>query len=514
MRTGGTWGGREIGGAKPPIPQMREGEEPERYEALDRIFVRGMWREGRSGKRKRNVNPWNGEVIGEFPLADASDVDEAYACAAEAWRGWWKLPPQARSEVLQRAVAIMDARRDEIMDWLVRDSGGTRAKAETEWLLGRTVTAEAASMPTRMQGEILPASVPGKESRVYREPVGVVTVISPFNFPWQLSMRSVAPALACGNAVVLKPASDTPVTGGTLVAKVFEEAGVPRGVLQVLVGAGSDIGDVIVSHPGPRVVSFTGSIAVGKHIGEECGRGVKKASLELGGNGPFIVLDDADLDRAVDAAIFGKFFHQGQICMAINRLLVDRKIHDRFVEKFVARARALGVGDPDDPKTIIGPIINTKQRDAILDRVERTKKAGARAVLEGKVDGLIIPPIVLVDVTNDMPAAREENFGPVAPILAFDGDEEAIRIANDTNAGLASAVFGGDVERAAEVGKRIEAGMVHINDAPVNDEANTAFGGVKDSGLGRFGGKWAMDEFTEWRWLSVQHAPRGYPTDA
>ena len=262
----------------------------------------------------------------------------------------------------------------------------------------------------QLAGEILPATTPGKESRVYQDPVGVVTVISPFNFPWQLAMRSVAPALACGNAVVLKPASDTPICGGTLIGKVFEEAGLPPGLLQVIVGAGKDVGDAIVTSPIPRVVSFTGSIPVGKHIGELCGRNVKKACLELGGNGPFLVLDDADLDRAVDAAIFGKFMHQGQICMAINRFLVDRKIHDRFVDLFVDRVRALKVGDPDDPKSVIGPIINEKQRDAILDRVARTKQAGARAVLEGEVQGLIIPPIVLIGVTNDMPCAREENL--------------------------------------------------------------------------------------------------------
>jgi aldehyde dehydrogenase (NAD+) len=338
----------------------------------------------------------------------------------------------------------------------------------------------------------------------------VVTVISPFNFPWHLSMRSVAPALGCGNAVVLKPASDTPVTGGTLIGKLFEEAGIPRGVLQVIVGAGSDIGDAIVDHPVPRVVSFTGSTPVGQHLGSICGKRIKKASLELGGNAPMVIFDDSDLMPAIDAAIFGKFSHQGQICMATNRILVQRGIYDAFVEGFVARSRELVVGEMNDPKTMIGPIINKKQFDGILNRVQRTKDAGARTALEGKPQGLVIPPIVLVGVTNDMPCAREENFGPVAPILAFDSDEDGIALANDTWAGLSSAVFSSDRGRAEWAASRIEAGMVHINDASVNDEANTAFGGVKQSGLGRFGGRWAMDEFTETKRVSVMLEPREF----
>jgi aldehyde dehydrogenase (NAD+) len=480
------------------------------YEGLNLSFIDGRWREGSTGKRTKDHSPWDGAVLAEFTLAGTQDVDEAYMAAHEAWRGWWALPPPARSAVLQRAVEVMDRRKEEIMGWIVREAGGTLAKAATEWLLARTVTAEAATYPSRMAGELLPASVPHKESRVYREPVGVVTVISPFNFPWHLSMRSVAPALACGNAVLLKPASDTPVSGGTLIGKVFEEAGIPRGVLQVVVGAGRDIGDYIVEHPVPRVVSFTGSTPVGQHLGEICGRRIKKACLELGGNAPMLILEDSDLERAVDAAIFGKFSHQGQICMATNRLLVQRGIYDDFLERFVKRAQALGVGDAEDPEAMIGPIINEKQRDAILDRVRRTVAAGARVVLEGEPEGLIIPPIVLADVTNDMPCAREENFGPVAPLIRFDSEEEGIRLANDTTAGLSAAVFSGNLERGADIARRIEAGMVHVNDASVNDEANTAFGGVKQSGLGRFGGQWAMDEFTEMRWISVQHQPRDY----
>lgn len=481
-----------------------------RYSELDAIFIGGRWREGRAGKRKPDHGPWTGEVLLESSLANRQDVDEAYRFALDAQREWWALLPQQRAEVLTRAIALMDRRKDEIVDWIVRESGGTRSKGELEWMLARSITREASSFPFRMAGEILSSSIPDMESRVYRDPLGVVTVISPFNFPWHLSMRSVAPALACGNAVVLKPASDTPVTGGTLLGKLFEEAGVPKGVLQVVVGAGSDIGDAIVDHPAPRMLSFTGSTQVGRHLGEICGRRIMKVSLELGGNSPMVVFDDSDVDDAVDAAIFSSFAHQGQICMATNRLLVQRKIYDAFVDRFVARAKALVVGERDNPDTLIGPIINQKQVDAILDRVARTKKAGAQVALEGQPDGFVIPPIVLVGVTNEMPCAREENFGPVAPILGFGSDEEGLAIANDTEAGLSAAVFSSDRGRAEWAARRIEAGMVHINNASVNDEANTAFGGVKQSGTGRFGGRWALDAFTEAKWVSVMLRPRRF----
>lgn len=313
----------------------------QRYSGLDAVFIGGAWREGRTGKRKPDRSPWTGEVLLGSSLANAQDVDEAYQLALEAQREWWALVPQARAAVLGRAVELMDRRKDEIVDWIVRESGGTQSKGQLEWMLARSITQEASSFPFRMAGEILPSSIPDMESRVYRNPLGVVTVISPFNFPWHLSMRSVAPALACGNAVVLKPASDTPVTGGTLIGKLFEEAGVPKGVLQVIVGAGSDIGDAIVDHPVPRMLSFTGSTKVGQHLGEICGRRIIQSSLELGGNSPMVVFDDSDVDDAVDAAIFGSFAHQGQICMATNRLLVQRKIYDAFVDRFVARAKAL-----------------------------------------------------------------------------------------------------------------------------------------------------------------------------
>jgi aldehyde dehydrogenase (NAD+) len=475
------------------------------------MLIAGTWRAGRSGMRSADRDPYTGDTLVEIVLADATDVDEAYRGAGAAQPGWAALLPRERSSVLDRAAAVMRRRKDEIIGWIIRESGGTRIKAEVEWGLVHAVLLEAATYPARVAGQILPAGIPGKESFTYRAPVGVVGVISPWNFPLQLSARSVAPALAVGNAVVLKPASDTPVTGGTLLAKIFEEAGLPKGVLSVVIGAGSDIGDAFDQHPVPRVISFTGSTEVGRHIAEAGGRAVKRVCLELGGNSPFIVLNDADLQLAVDAAIAGKFLHQGQICMAINRILVDESIHDAFVEGFVARVRALKVGDPNDPDTAVGPIINRSQLEGIESKIDRTVAAGARAVVRGKTEGLVLPPVVLVDVTNDMPAAQEELFGPVAPILKFRGEDEAVAIANDTPYGLSSSIITRDEARGVRLARRLQIGMTHVNDMPVNDEPNTAFGGEKASGLGRFGGEWAIEEFTTDHWISVQHTKRVYP---
>ena len=411
---------------------------------------------------------------------------------------------------MRAAADIMNARKDEIVDWLIRETGGTIAKAELEWSLVRSVMWEAASMPHHVEGRIMPSDIPGKESRVYREPVGVVAVISPWNFPLQLSNRSVAPALATGNAVVLKPARDTPVTGGLLLARIFEEAGLPPGVLSVVGGSGSDIGDAIVEHPVPRVVSFTGSTPVGKGIAQKAG--LKKLALELGGNGPLVVLDDADLDLAVQAAVFGSFFHQGQICMIANRLIVDASVHDEFLQRFLDRVSDLQVGDPTVPETHLGPVINSSQLEGIQDKVQRAQQQGAEVVLSGEPfgpTGLCLPPQVLTG-GNDVATAREEVFGPVMTVIRADGEDDALRLANDTEYGLSSAVFSRDVDRAVRFGRRVQAGMTHVNDSPVNDDANTAFSGEKGSGIGRFGGQWAVDEFTTDHWISVQHQPRQY----
>ena len=322
--------------------------------------------------------------------------------------------PAARAAILRRAAAIMEDRRAEIVDWLIRESGSTRIKANLEWELTYAMTLEAATFPSRVEGPILPADIPDKESRVYRTPVGVVGMISPWNFPLHLSNRSVAPALAVGNAVVIKPASDTPVTGGLLLAKIYEEAGLPAGALNVVIGAGSVIGDAFVQHPVPRVISFTGSTEVGRHIAALAAQSpiLKHVALELGGNCPCVILDDADLDLAVDVALFGKFLHQGQICMSINRLVVGAQVYDEFVDRFTDRVHRLKVGNPSDADTVIGPVINQQQLLGLLKHIANARAEGARQVIGGEPQGLVLPPHGFVDATNDMSIAEDELFRP------------------------------------------------------------------------------------------------------
>ena len=481
------------------------------YQNLDRQPLGGTWRHGRSGRVLADLDPWSGDSLLEIPLADTSDVDDAFAGARTAQAAWAAQLPKDRAQVMLNAISIIGRRHEEIVHWLVHEGGGTLAKSEVE--LGAVVNGllEAASIPHHVEGRIMPSDVPGKESRVYRRPVGVVAVISPWNFPMYLSNRSVAPALAIGNAVVLKPASDTPVTGGLLLAKIYEEAGLPPGVLSVIIGAGHEIGDAVVSHPSANFISFTGSTPVGRAIPAKAG--VKRLALELGGNGPMVVLDDADLGRAVDAAVFGSFFHQGQICMIANRLIVEAGVHDEFVERFVSRVGRLTIGDPADPATAVGPIINRSQLESICEKLQRARNAGAVQLLGGPPTGptgLSLPPHVLL-ADNEVATAREEVFGPVITIIEATDEDHALAIANDTEYGLSSAVFSADTERALRFAQRLDVGMTHINDSPLNEDPNTAFGGEKSSGVGRFGGAWAVEELTTDHWISVQHEPRNYP---
>lgn len=484
---------------------------PEPYEGLDTMPLGGRWRPGRSGQTGVDTDPWSGTTLTEIPLASAADLDEAYQAASVAQREWAARPPGERASVMRAAAGILTDRKEEVTAWLVHESGGTATKAALEWDLVYAGLWEAAAMPHHAEGTIMPSDVPGKENRVYRQPAGVIAVISPWNFPLQLSNRSVAPALALGNAVVLKPASDTPVTGGLLLAKVFEEAGLPPGLLSVVVGSGSEIGDALVSHPLARMVSFTGSSQVGLGITGKAG--IKKLALELGGNGPLVVLDDADLELAAKAAVFGAFFHQGQICMIANRVIVDASVYDEFTGRFTDLVRDLEVGDPAAPGTDIGPVINADQLGSIQDKLKRATDEGAGQVLGGDPGGptgLLLPPHVLLAGPH-VATAREEVFGPVITVIKAEGEGQALAIANDTEYGLSSAVFTGDPQRGVDFALRVDAGMTHVNDSPVNDDANTAFGGVKASGIGRFGGRWAIEEFTTAHWVSVQHKPRGYP---
>jgi aldehyde dehydrogenase (NAD+) len=483
------------------------------YSGFDGQFIGGKWCPGSAAASLTDRDPYTGEVLTEISLATVADLDAAFASAAGAQRAWAATSPAERAALLMRVTAIMDARHAEIVGWLIHESGSTRMKAELEWQSTRNGIVEAATYPLGVAGRILPSYEAGKENRVYRRALGVVGVISPWNFPLYLSIRTIAPAIALGNAVVVKPAEDTPITGGLLIAKLFEEAGLPPGILNVVVGLPAVIGDAFTTHPTPKFISFTGSTRVGKHVGALAmqGTALKRVALELGGNAPFVVLDDADLEQAVHAAVVGRFLHVGQICMSTNRIIVDATLYDAFIERFVERVKALRVGDPDDPKTVIGPVINQKQLAGIEARITRAREAGSRLVVGGEAQGLVLPPHVFVDVSNDSPLAQGEIFGPVAPIIRARDEAQALEFANATEYGLSSAVFSRDEGRALAFAQRIDAGMTHINDISINDDPNTMFGGEKNSGLGRFGGEWIVTELTADHWISVQHTPRGYP---
>ena len=486
------------------------------YEGLERLHLAGAWREGR-GDTLANLSPWDEKPIFTTQAARLVDVDEACRASAEAQKEWRTLPPSARSAKMLAIGEIMDSRKEEIADWIVREAGGTKVKGALEIMLAtQVVRQEAATLPYMMEGAILPEDIPGKESRAYRQPVGVVGLISPWNFPLQLTARTLFPALAVGNGVVIKPASDTPVTGGTLFAALCEEAGLPPGLVAVLPGSGSDIGDALIRHDAVSVVSFTGSTEVGRGIGKAAmdANRIKRVELELGGNSPIVVLDDADIDLAVEASVWGKFMHQGQICMIANRIIVEDAIYASFVEKFVARVKQLKVGQRDAADCFIGPIVNRDQFEKIMDLIAKAKEQGAICALGGEPDGLVIPPHVFTDVSDENCLVTSEIFGPVAPIQRARDEGDALRLANATEMGLSSAVFSRDHGRALAFAKQIESGMCHINDQPVNDSPFSPFGGVKNSGIGRFNGRWAIDAFTTVRWISIQHEPRHYPFSA
>lgn len=476
-------------------------------------YIAGEWQSGQDDSINTNTNPYNGETLVEIQQATSEQLNEAYQAATTAQKEWAQKTPAERAAVMYKVVNVLDQRKEEIVDWLVKESGSTRVKAMVEFGSARAITLEAASFPSRVHGEIRPSNTPGKEHFIYREPIGVVAVISPWNFPLHLTQRSIAPALALGNAVVLKPASDTPITGGLLLAKIFEEAGLPKGLLNVVVGAGSEIGDAIVTHETPSLVSFTGSTSVGKHIGELANGGdyIKQVALELGGNSPFVVLKDADIEQAVKAAAFGKFLHQGQICIAINRIIVEDDIYDDFVERFLAHVKTLKVGDPSHEDTAVGPIINEKQVDSLKEKIAKAQEEGANMILSGEIEGQVVPPHIFTEVTRDMDLSRNEVFGPLVGIIRAKDEDDALSIANDSMYGLSSAVFTADMQKGLRFARGIRAGMTHINDVSVNDESNVPFGGEKNSGIGRFNGEWVLEEFTRTHWISMQHKPREYP---
>ena len=464
----------------------------------------GRWTSS-AGGTVEDVEPATGKVLGEVGVATPADVSSSCAAAAVAQKNWDRLVHAERAKVLLEAAGLLREHHEECAGWIMRECGGTRAKAEAELADAQQRLLRAAAMTGEPFGQVVPSGFPGRWSVAQRVPLGVVGVISPFNFPLILSMRSVAPALAAGNSVVLKPDARTPVSGGFLIARALEEAGLPEGVLHVLPGPGAETGAALVEDPHVAMISFTGSTPVGRTIGEACGRLLKKAVLELGGNNPFVVLDDADVAVAASAGTWGSFFHQGQICMATGRHIVHRSIAPAYVEALTETAARLRVGDPMAGDPDLGPIIDQGQLRHIDALVRRSMQQGARATTGADYQDLFYRPTVMADVGPGTPVYDEEIFGPVAAVTTFSDDEEAIQLANDSEFGLKAAVHSGSFDHAVDVGRRLVAGAVHINDSTVNDEAVAPFPAVKASGnLGAFGGPANVEEFTRWQWTTAR----------
>lgn len=479
---------------------------------LTQSYIGGHWRHGKTDQELENTNPYNGELIFKFKEASSEDIDEACLMAKKQQEQWASTLPSEKAALLNRVAEVMETRKEEIVNWLIQEAGSTYQKASLEHSLAKNFFKSAAVIPFMIKGKILPTEIPGKESLAYKQPIGVVALISPWNFPLQLTTRTLAPALATGNGVVIKSDQNTPVTGGSLLAAILEEAGFPSGLVSVLHGSGSHIGDDLIKHKVPRVLSFTGSTKTGRKVGKMAidAHPIKRLELELGGNNPMIVMDDANIEQAVEAASFGRYMHNGQICMAINRLIVMDKIHDDFVNTFVERVKKLKVGDPRKKDTAIGPLINGEQKESVKNFIDSANSEGCHCLLGEEIDGNVIPPHIFSEVKTTSVLFNEEIFGPVMPIIRAHDEREVLELANKTHHGLSSSIFSQDLEKALRIAKQIEAGMTHINDQTVNDLPFSPFGGEKDSGVGRFNGDWAIDAFTTDHWISIQHQPREY----
>ena len=478
-----------------------------------RLLIGGEWTDARSGREYEQVFPYTGDQVGSAPAAGREDARAAVDAAQEAFAEWSRSAPGARRAILSKAADLMMERQTEIAQIVTEETGGVFGWGMFNVELAAGMLREAAAQAYGLVGEVIPSDVPGKLAMGVRQPAGVVVGIAPWNAPVILATRAVATPLAYANTVVLKASEISPRTHSE-VARALVDAGLPSGAINLITNAPADAGDVVdelIAHPATRRINFTGSTKVGRIIAENAGRRLKRVLLELGGKAPMIVLRDADLDRAAAAASFGAFFHQGQICMSTERILVDRAVSDQLADKLAQRASALPVGDPREQTTAIGPLINADAVARVSSLVEDAVSKGATALSGGEADGPCFPPTVLAGVTPEMRVYGEESFGPLLAVVAVDGPDEAVQVANDTEYGLSAAVFSENVPAALELAQRIESGICHINDTTVHDEPQMPFGGVKASGFGRFGGRAALEEFTELRWITVQELPRQYP---
>ncbi len=476
------------------------------------MYIAGGW--SHAARTFDDLNPADGSVWAQVPDAGAAETRAAIEAAQAAFPAWSALPFNKRAHYMLKVAEVFEKRKMDIVEALQAEGGGWFGKGMFETGYVPEIFHAAAAANYQSIGEVLPSEY-GKVSMAVRRPMGVVSVISPWNFPVLLTARGLAFPLAAGNTVVLKPSEETPYCGGLLFAEVFEEAGVPEGVLNVVTCSRErvrEVGDELIENPYVKGVSFTGSTAVGRQIAAKAGAHLKKCCVELGGKDSLIVCEDADMERATQAANFGSFMHQGQICMSVEKVLVHETIFDAFLAKFVERASKLAVGDPTTDKgNIIGPLINDKQVGKVREQLEDAIAKGAKVVLGGKIEGRFVEPTILTGVKPGMKLYEEETFGPVVPVIPFRTDEEAVRIANDTEYGLSSGIMTKDESRGLAIAARLDTGNCHVNCSSVNDEPHVPFGGFKASGVGKHGGRWSMETFTETRWITLDHGGRPFP---
>jgi benzaldehyde dehydrogenase (NAD) len=477
------------------------------------LLIGGSWVPAQGGGTFEKTDPYTGDPVSLAAAAGPEDARRAADAAREAFPGWSSAPPAKRRELLNAAADLLTERGPDIAGTLTEETGGTFGWGMFNCMLAAGMLREAAAQAYGAVGEVIPSDVPGLTAMAVRQPCGVVVGIAPWNAPIILSTRSVATPLAYGNTVVLKASEVCPRTHAA-VASALHDAGLPPGVINLITHRPEDaapVVDALIEHPAVRRINFTGSTKTGRIIAEKAGRHLKRVLLELGGKAPMVVLADADLEEAVNAATFGGFFHQGQICMSTERVVIDRGIADEFGQRLADRVSNLVVGDPRDEGTHLGPVIDGRSLERIQGLVDDAVSKGAKMLTGGTVDGPCMAPTVLTDVTPEMSLYYEESFGPVVVMVPVDGPDEAVAVANDTEYGLSAAVFSRNVPAALELAYRIESGICHVNGATVHDEPQMPFGGVKGSGWGRFGGRAALEEFTELRWVTIQEGHRHYP---
>ena len=488
--------------------------QPSREAPRYQLFVGGQWRDAVNGREYDSLSPWDGSVIATAAAGDAQDARLAIEAAAAAFPTWAAFLPRERQAVFLRAADGLGLRRPEIVAQLAVETGCGHHFAGVQVDFATSLLRQVAGLAYAPSGQVMPSDLPGTDAIAIRRPVGVVGAIAPWNASLILSARAIAGPLAVGNTVVLKPSEESPFTGGLLWGELFEAAGLPAGALNVVThapGEAGAVGDELIAHPAVRRLNFTGSTATGRRLAETAGRHLKRVVLQLSGQNPLIVLDGVDLDYAAGAAAYGAFVHQGQVCMCVRRIYVERPIADEFIARMAAKVSTLPIGDPRDPETVIGPVISKWALSLLTRRVDEAVALGARVVAGGAAAPPCFPATILTDVPPESELAEEETFGPVVIIDVVENAAEAVRRTNDSRFALSAAVLAGSVQDGMSVARQLDAGIVHVNDQTVNDEPQMPFGGMKDSGWGRFGVGFAVEEFCDLQWITSRSEPRVYP---